>query len=64
MNYPVYIKKLRDKMFLSQSDLAKILNVSNVTICRWELGKFEPTIKCKKQLNKLFIKANLIKEEK
>ena len=40
-------------MFLSQEDLAQKLGVSYVTVNRWENGKFEPTIKMKKKLNRL-----------
>lgn len=62
MDYPKKIKEYREKNFLSQTDLAKKLGVSYVTINRWENGHFKPTIKCKKQLHKLFV-ASGIKEE-
>lgn len=60
MDYPKLLKKYREKMFLSQEDLAQKLGVSYVTVNRWENGKFEPTIKMKKKLNKLFLKEGLI----
>lgn len=60
MDYPKLLKEYREKMFLSQEDLAQKLGVSYVTVNRWENGKFEPTIKMKKKLNKLFEKAGII----
>ena len=60
MDYPKLLKKYREKMFLSQEDLAQKLGISYVTFNRWENGKFEPTIKMKKKLNKLFLKEGLI----
>ena len=63
MNYPETLKQYRAKMFLSQNDLAKKIGVSVVTVNRWENGHFEPTIRCKRELNKLFKKAKMIREE-
>lgn len=37
-----------------QEELAKILNVSYVSVCRWETGRFEPTMDTKKKLVALF----------
>lgn len=62
MTYAEKIKKLRDVMFISQGELAEILNVSVVTVNRWENGKFEPTIKIKRKLNELFLKYKIIIE--
>lgn len=36
MDYPKAIKEYREKYFLSQTDLGKILGVSYVTVNRWE----------------------------
>ena len=62
MNYPEMLKQYRAKMFLSQNDLAKKIGVSVVTVNRWENGHFEPTIRCKRELNKLFKKAKMVEE--
>lgn len=62
MDYPRMIKKYREKNFISQTDLANILGVSFVTVNRWENGHFEPTLKCKRELNKLFKKAKMMEE--
>lgn len=54
MEYSIMIKTLREKLFISQKELADMLDVSFVTVNRWETGKFNPTIKAKKKLNELF----------
>lgn len=63
MNYPKLIKEYRNKMIISQEELAKMLGVSFVSVNRWENGHFEPTIKIKRKLKELFIKANLDVED-
>ena len=53
-DYAAAIKKLREKMMLSQDEFAKTLGVSFSTINRWENGIHEPTIKTKRKLHSLF----------
>ena len=60
INYAELLKQYREKMFLSQRDLADELGVSYVTIDRWETGKLDPTITMKKRYE-MFKKAKLIK---
>lgn len=62
MNYPEKIKEYRDKVLITQTELAKKLNVSYASVNRWETGKFEPTMKIKRKLKKLFEEAGM-KEE-
>jgi len=62
MDYPKMIMEYCEKFFISQTDLAKILHVSFVTVNRWENGHFEPTLKCKRDLHKLFKKAHMVEE--
>lgn len=59
MNYAIMIKSLRSKMLLTQQEFASFLNVSFETINRWENGKFEPTMKKKRELAKLFLKYEI-----
>lgn len=54
MNYIKAIKDLREKLLISQDELADLLDVSIQTVNRWENGKHEPTIKAKRKLKKLF----------
>ena len=54
MDYSNLIKRLREKLILSQTELANLLGVSFSSVNRWENGKHEPTIKIKRKLNRLF----------
>ena len=62
-NYPKALKRLRAKLDLSQEDLAKLLNVSFMSVNRWENGKHEPTIIIKEKLNYLFEENNVTLEK-
>ena len=42
MDFPATVKLVRDKMNMSQEDLARALSVSFATINRWENGKTHP----------------------
>jgi transcriptional regulator with XRE-family HTH domain len=46
-----YIKELRLKNNLSQSDLAKKLSVTNQAISKWENGRGIPDVEMLKQLS-------------
>ena len=63
MDYPNLIKKIRQTLFLTQTELAQLLGVSLTTICRWEKGIFEPTMKIKKKIAELCKKNNIQMEE-
>ena len=63
INYAQKIKEYRERKFLTQVELASILDVGKTTITRWENGKFEPTMKIKKKLYQLFIEAGMKIEE-
>ena len=54
MNYSKQIKKIREKLIMSQSEFAQHIGVSFSSVNRWENGKYEPTIKIKRKLKKLF----------
>lgn len=45
------IKKLRQKLFMSQTVFAKELGVSYTTVNRWETGKAKPTYKTMKAID-------------
>ena len=62
MDYAKIIKKLRNKLILSQTELAAVLGVSFTTISRWEQGIHEPTIKTKRKILEL-CKQNKIEFE-
>ena len=62
MDYKVMIKKLRNKMLLTQSECAKELGVSIASVARWETGENEPTMKIKRRLNDLFVKYKMVED--
>ncbi|MBR2372063.1 MAG: helix-turn-helix transcriptional regulator [Clostridia bacterium] len=64
MEYSKKIKLIREKMILTQEELAVALGVSSVTVCRWETGKCEPTIKVKKIIKRYIEDNNLVLEER
>ena len=53
MDYRKIVKQLREKMLLSQEEMAKKLGVSFATINRWENGHHEPTFKERRKLRDL-----------
>ena len=58
-NYSLAILKLREKLNVSQHELAKILNVSYPSISRWENGHFNPTKLVKIRVDALLIENNI-----
>lgn len=50
-DYAKKIREYRERRLLTQHELAKILNVSYVSICRWETGRFDQTWKPKRNLS-------------
>ena len=59
MDYSKRVKEYRERKFLTQGQLAEQLGVSNVTVCRWENGDFEPNMVMKKKLVSLFEEAGM-----
>lgn len=64
MNYSKLVKKLRKKMILTQTELADLLEVSFSSVNRWENGKYEPTTKIKRELDRLFREYEIIEYKK
>lgn len=63
INYANLIKKIRTKLFLSQTEFAELLGTTFGTVNRWESGKHEPTIKMKRKIVELCQKNNISIEE-
>lgn len=63
MTYAEAIKKLRNKMILSQMEFAKLIGVSFASVNRWETGRYDPTIKVKRKLAPLFKEHGIEVEE-
>lgn len=56
------IKEIREKLIISQEELAELLGVSFATVNRWENGHCDPSIKARRKLKEICIK-NKIKWE-
>ena len=48
MTYGEKIKTAREKLLLTQEEFASEIGVNAITVCRWETGKCEPTLKAKR----------------
>lgn len=53
------IKKLRQKMLLSQTAFAEELGVSFTTVNRWEMGRAKPSYKAMKAIDEYCRKNNI-----
>lgn len=59
IDYAKKIKEYRERKFLTQTELAKILGCTFISISRWETGKFEPNMATKKKIVSLFEEAGM-----
>ena len=59
MNYKVIIKRIREELLVTQTELAEMLGVTFATINRWENGHHEPTIKAKRKIRDLCKKHHI-----
>lgn len=59
MTYSEKVKNARERLLLTQDELAAELGVNAITVCRWETGKCEPNIKAKKAIRNFYIKNGL-----
>ena len=64
-DYQKLVMELRNKLVISQTELANMLGVSFASVNRWEKGHYEPTIKIKRKIIELCKKNNieLVKKE-
>lgn len=53
MNYALLLRKIRDYLLITQTELAKMIGVSFSTVNRWENNKTEPTMKAKRKIKLL-----------
>lgn len=63
MTYSEKIKFAREKLLLSQEEMATALGVNSITVCRWETGKCEPNLRAKKAFRDFCTKNDLIFED-
>lgn len=64
MTFAEKLKFARQKLYLSQEGLAKVLNVSFATVNRWETGKHEPGLAAQKAFYLYCKENNLDLEDK
>ena len=64
MDYAKLVKKLREKLIMTQNEFAELLGVNYTSVSRWENGSFEPTIKIKRKIVDLCKQNNINLEEK
>lgn len=62
MDYASIIKKLRNKLLLTQAEFAELLGVSFESVNRWENSKNEPTMKMKRKIVQLCNENNIAYE--
>ena len=53
MTYSEKIRSARENLLMTQEEIATELGVTPITVCRWETGKTEPSIKAKKAFRDL-----------
>ena len=59
MTYSEKVKNARERLLLTQDEMATELGVNAITICRWETGKTEPNMKAKKAIRDFSLRNNL-----
>jgi len=64
VSYKILVKKLREKLIITQEELAQLLGVSFASINRWETGKHEPTTKIRRKIVQLCKENNINLEGK
>ena len=63
-DYQKLVMELRNKLVISQTELASLLNVSFASVNRWEKGHYEPTIKVKRMIIELCKENGVVLIEK
>ncbi len=63
MDYTVCLKALREKLLISQTEMAEMLGVSFATVNRLENGHHEPSLKTKRKIRDLCKKYKVKMED-
>lgn len=64
IDYQKAVKELRDKLIMTQQELAVVLGVSFASINRWETGANKPTTVAKRKIVELCKEKNIKLEDK
>ncbi|MDU5246228.1 helix-turn-helix domain-containing protein [Veillonella sp.] len=62
MDFPKEIKRIRQRLFLTQKEFADILGVAFSTVNRWESGRSKPNLKAMKSINTFCLDNNITYE--
>lgn len=63
MDYSKEIRRIREKLLLTQSEFAERIGVSYATVNRWEKGHHIPTIKARRKIKELCLKEGIAYHE-
>ena len=63
MDFPDKLRYVREKLNISQEDLARALNVSFATVNRWENGKYKPIKMAQAAFNDFCVKHGISFDE-
>ncbi len=55
------IKEFRKKLGVSQEDFSRLIGVKLQSVSRWELGKGNPGLRAKREINKLIKRESAAK---
>ena len=59
MSFPEEIKRIRQRLFLTQQDFAKKIGVAFSSVNRWETGRAKPNLKAMKNINTFCLNNNI-----
>lgn len=59
MSFPEEIKRIRQRLFLTQQDFAKKIGVAFSTVNRWEPGHAKPNLKAMKSIDVFCLENNI-----
>ena len=62
MEFPKEIKRIRQRLFLTQKEFADIRGVAFSTVNRWESGRSKPNLKAMKSINTFCLDNNITYE--
>ena len=63
MDYSKIIYELRQRLCLTQNEMANLLGVGITSVSRWEQGHFEPTMQIKKKIKQIIEENDLSEKE-
>ncbi len=63
MDYAALIKELRERLLVTQAELADMLGCAFASVNRWENGHYVPTYRMRRKILALCKKNGIIPEE-